>query len=191
MTSINLESLGIGKEELIDRVVSKYVEHLRYSISYDEDGEEVRHDSSFDRDIQKKLQAAIDARMSDLATRVIEPRVEEIIAGQVLQRTTQWGEKVGAPVTLTEYLVQRADAYMSEKVDWEGKSKDEKGSYSWTGSQTRLTHLIDRHLQHAIAAAAKEGLANLNASIATSIAETVKMKLQEAMTALRLTVTTK
>ena len=43
-----------------------------------------------------------------------------------LTETNKWGKKTGKSMTFTEYLVQRAELYLTEKVDLRGKAKGEE-----------------------------------------------------------------
>lgn len=82
--------------------------------------------------------------------------------------------------TFIEYLVKRAEAYLTEKVDFQGKSKDENGSYSsFSPSQTRIAHMVHQHLSYSIESAMKNAVQTANSAIAIGIAETVKIKLAE------------
>jgi hypothetical protein len=105
-----------------------------------------------------------------------------MVEGIVLQRTNEWGEKTGKSVTFTEYLVERAEAYMTEKVDYQGRSKAEvRDSYGWKPNQTRIVSLIDQHLQYGIATATEQALKSANERIAEGIKDAVAMKLQEVL----------
>ncbi len=77
---------------------------------------------------------------------------------------------------------------MTEKVDSSGKTKEESGSYSFSGTQTRVAHMIHRHLHFNIETAMKEALATANGSIVKGLEETVKLKLAEIAKALKVTV---
>lgn len=91
-----------------------------------------------------------------------------------------------------EYLISRAETYLTEQVNYEGKSKSENGSYSsWSGAQTRLTHLVHKHLNYNVESAMKEAIKNANAVIVGGIEHTVRIKLQEVANALKVEVKTK
>jgi hypothetical protein len=111
-----------------------------------------------------------------------------MIDNLVLQKTNSWGEKVGKSVTFVEYLIEQAHGYMTEKVDSSGKTKEESGGYSFSGTQTRVAHMIHRHLHFNIETAMKEALATANGSIIKGLEETVKLKLAEILAVLKVTV---
>lgn len=93
-------------------------------------------------------------------------------------------------MSFLEYLVDRAEAYLTEKVSFDGKTKAESRGYSWNGTQTRLSYLVDRHLHYSIEKAMKNALANANKAIVQGLEDTVKLKLGEIQKSLKVTVKT-
>lgn len=192
MTSLTLEALGLTPQEITDRIVDRYVEQLRVTYTADENGDRVDRASDFDRAMQKRITERIDAEVTRLAEMHVLPRVASMVENVVLQKTNSWGEKVGQPVSFVEYLVQRAEAFMTEKVDFKGRSKGEDGnSYSWNGTQTRVAYMLHSHLHYSIETAMKAAVANANSAISAGIAETVKIKLGEIAQNLKVKVETK
>lgn len=190
--SIDLAALGITQAELQDRVIERVCEQLLTGIGYDPEGEgEFTTASAFHRQIQARIQAQITDTINAIAEREILPNVASFIENLILQETNSWGEKQGAPVTFIEYLVKRAEAYMQEKVDFKGMDKANSGSYSWTGTQTRITHLVHAHLHYSIETAMKEALNVATGSIAKGIHETARLKLNEIAASMKVQVATK
>ncbi len=187
---LNLESLGITKEEIQERVISRICETILTSMNMDEDGEEYAESSQFKKTVEQKCREHINATISKIAEQHILPNVSTFIETLALQETNSWGEKIGKPLTFIEYLASRADAYLRETVSSEGKSKGED-SYSWTGRQPRLTYLVHKHLQYSIDTAMKSAVDQVNAAIVPALTETVKLKLGEISANLKTTVTTK
>lgn len=189
--SINIESLGFTKEELFDRVVSKVTETLLAEYCTDEEGGEHARRSAF----QNKLQAAVLKRVDEaiiaLGKKHVLPNAVKMLEGIVLQKTNAWGEKEGPEQTFVEYLISRADAYMRENVDYEGKPLTTDGSrYGSSKAQTRVVHLIDKHLHFRIETAMKSAMAAANASLVKGLEETVKIKLGEIAEKLKMEVKT-
>lgn len=44
--------------------------------------------------------------------------------------------------------IQRANHYLTEKVNYKGKARGEDSHGSWTATQTRIAHLIHEHLHY-------------------------------------------
>lgn len=185
----SLEALGITADVLTDRIVDKAVERLLSSNNFDEDGEEYVVPSGLKQRLDKAVKVQIDGKIAALAEQHVLPRVSEMIENLTLQATNNWGEKTGAPVTFIEYLTQRADAYMQEPVNHNGKTKTED-SYSWSKSTSRVAYLINSHLHYSIETAMKNALANANSSIAKGLEDAVKTALQSATAKLNVTVKT-
>lgn len=184
---IDLESLGITNEEIIDRVVDKLVDNFsgHYTHYEDEDGSHAHPlAKEFDRIVQLRIKEAVDAKADD----VFVPTVEAFIENVVLQATNEWGEPKGDPLTFTELLVKKAEEYLLEKVNYDGKTKAQAGGYSWKGDQTRIANMIDRHLHFSIETAMKEALKDVNSNIAEGLEKTVKIKLEEWSKKIKLVV---
>lgn len=189
--AISLEALGLSQESLADRLVDKLADGLLSSLEYDEDGYTFRGESPFANKLNKMVRERLNEIVEDLGNKHVLPVVSEMVEGLVLQETNKWGEKVGNPVTFKEYLVQRADVYMTEKVNYEGKTKDQAGGYSFNGKQTRVSHMIDKHLHYEIERAMKEAMALATGSIARGLHETVRTKINEVCAGLKVEVKTK
>lgn len=190
-TAITIEALGISQDEVVERVVARLTENLMNAYGVDDDGERVEvGNSKFLAHLQKKVLEKVDVAVAEIAGRNVLPNVAAYVENICLQETTKWGEKVGKSVTFTEYLVSRAERYLTEEVNYEGKSKDEmRDSYGWSKSQTRVAHLVHKHLHYSIETAMKEALKGVNASVAKGLEDAVKIKLGEVLAKLKVGVT--
>lgn len=194
MTMINLASLGITEDQLIEKIIDRTVDRLLESVGYDISGDELAEGTALTRrmdkavtDLNGLVQKMLDAKVEELGDTHVKPLIESRLESLVLQQTNAWGEKVGKPVTFIEYLVRRADAYMTEEVDHNGKSKDQE-RYDWRKHSTRVVYMMDKHLQYSIDAAMKQALASANSSISKGIAEAVKIALAETQAKLKVEV---
>lgn len=189
--SIDFAALGFTQEELQQRVVDQICDTLLRQPHEDEDGRSFYGESAFKRDLDKAIKARIDQTINALAEKYVLPNVSKYIEEMTLQQTNSWGEKVGQTVTFIEYLTQRAQAYMQEQVNYEGKTKEDAGSYGWQGKQTRITYLIHQHLHYSIDTAMKDALKVATGEIAKGIHETARLKLNEIAADLKVSVSTK
>lgn len=189
-TELTLESLGLDQNKLAEKLVDRLAQNMLTSIGYDEDGDEWFGTSPFAKKLNSMVTARLDKIVNELADKHVLPRVNEMVEGLVLQQTNQWGEKVGKPVTFIEYLTQRADAWMREEVNYDGKTKGQD-SFSWRKSGTRVEYLIDKHLQYSIETAMKAALSEANKSIIGGLEQAVRIKLGEVAEKLKVNVATK
>ncbi|MFD1121868.1 hypothetical protein ACFQ2T_05085 [Methylophilus flavus] len=190
--NIDVAALGFTQEELQERVIDRICQTLLSSMAYDDENDsEWPIESKFQNAIKKHVEAKVQETINKLAEKHVLPNVANYIETMTLTKTNQWGEKVGTGKTFIEYLTDQAQEYMNEMVDYQGKTKSQSGSYSFNGTQTRLTHLVNNHLHYSIETAMKEALSIANSSIATGIQETVKVKLSDISKALKVSVTTK
>jgi len=189
--ALDIESLGFTKDELQSRVIDACVQRIFEVTQMDEDGEDFVDKSPMAKRLETAVKAAIDKKVADLAEKHVLPLTQNFIETLSLQETNKWGEKTGAKVTFIEYLIGRAEAYLREDVNYEGKGKTEANGFSWTKSQSRLTHLVHQHLHYSIDAAMKQAIAHANAAIVGGIQDTVKIKLGEIAAALKVSVATK
>lgn len=188
--NITLESLGLSKEAIEEKLIAHLAQEVLTEIQYDydDDGSEYRAKSTLAKKLDAIIKQHIDATINALAEKHVLPNVTRYIENLTLQTTNQWGEKRGQPVTFIEYLTQRAEDYMQEKVSYDGKSRNEANSYSWNGTQTRITHMVHQHLHHSIETAMKQALQIATSGIATGLQETVKTKLAEVSQKLKVEV---
>lgn len=188
--AIDIESLGFTKEELQQRVIEACVERVLETRSFDDDGS-FMDSSPMAKRLEKAVKDMVDRKVSEIAEKHILPLTATFIENLTLQSTNQWGEKTGERLTFVEYLVKRAENYLREDVNYEGKDKSQANGYGWTKAQSRISHMVNAHLHYAIETAMKSAVANANAVIVGGIEETVKFKLGEIAKALKVTVTPK
>ena len=183
---LTLESLGLSRDEILDRVVGKIAESLLSDwVDVDDPDNVAAVETPFGALLKRKVMERIDTAVDDIATRHVLPNAAAQLEGVCLQETNKWGEKKGVPMTFVEYLVARAEAYLREEVNYEGKLKGQD-SYAWTKSGTRIAYMVDKHLQYSIQTAMETALKNANSAIVGGIEETVKIKLAEVAASLKV-----
>ncbi len=178
MSTINLEELGITTDDLTERIVQRIADNILID------------DNELEYSINKMLTEKVNEAVVGLGDAEIGPRIAEMVEAVTLHATNQWGEKRGEPLTFKEYLVERAEKYMTDEVDFEGKPKG-PDSYNWRPCQTRITHMVHKHLHYAIESAMEEALKSANSQIAQGITDAVKLKLDELLKGIKATVTVK
>lgn len=186
-----LSSLGIGKEEIFNRVVEQIVDRVVHSYPVDDEGNEYKRSSRFYDELTKYAKQKIDQKVEQLGDQHVLPRISAMIENLVLQETNKWGEKQGAPVTFIEYLVKRAESFLTEEVNSDGKTQKQADGYSWRVASTRVVFLVHQHLHYTIEKAMKEAVQNANDTIKDGLEKTVKLKLAEIAQSLKVNVQTK
>lgn len=170
-----LEALGLNTEELAERVIDQAVHALLYSTGFNpETEEEVTYENKFKKAIEAKIQQTVDKKIAEIATEQIIPRVGEMIEKANMMQTNNYGEPKGEPMTFKEYIAYRAENYMSENVDINGKSKTESNSYNWRSCGPRLTVLMRSYIRDSMEAAAKSAVTDINKVIAKNIEKAAK-----------------
>lgn len=171
-----LEALGLNTEELAERVVNQAVHALLYSTGFNPDTEqEVTYENKFKRAIEAKIQQTVDQKIAEIAAEQILPRVGELIEKANMRQTTHYGEPKGEPMTFKEYIAYRAETYMSEEVNINGKSKAETDdSYNWRSCGPRLTVAMRMYIRDSMEAAAKTAVTDINKAIAKNIEKAAK-----------------
>lgn len=189
---LTLESLGLSREDITERVVNQLANAFLYRKDIDVDGEETEVPSTIKQKLDKVIKDRIDAGIEQLADKYIIPNAESMIENITLQKTNEWGQakKDEKPLTFIEYLIQRAEFYMDEPVDYFGKTK-KQGDYNWRAGTTRISYLVDSYLQSRIETAMKEILKDANNILVGGIKKAVEMKLAEVQHSLKVNVTTK
>lgn len=182
---LTLEALGLSVTEIQDRVVQVLADRVMESLVPDEEGEEVRLPSAFAERLQRRVLEQTNRAIEQIAAQHILPNVAQYVETLCLQETNRWGEKTGKALTFTEYLVARAEAYLREEVNYQGKTKGED-SYSWKASGTRVAHLVHAHLHYSIQTAMEQALRQANSAIAGGIEQAIKIKLGEVLASLKV-----
>ncbi len=184
-----LEALGITAEDLTQRIVDQAVENLLNASGYDpENDTEVRYESRFKKEIEKRLLSAVDQKISALAAEHIVPRVGEMIEQASMRKTNGYGEPKGEPMSFKEFIASRAESYMSEDVDSNGKSKAEGDSYNWRSCGPRLTVLMRIYIRDTLEAHAKTAVNDVNKVIAKNIEKSAIDAIHAAANALKVSV---
>lgn len=186
----SIEELGFTKEQLFDKVVDKCVSTLLLDAyagdgeSDDEDGT-YKQPSPFQKAMQKRIAAKIDEAVDNIAARNVIPKIEGYLEGFVIQQTNQWGEPKAPPITLVEALMKRADAYMQEPVNYEGKARGENFD-SFTPKGTRLTYHIEKYFHHHLQQAMQKIVGAANQHIAGGIGKAVQANLAEILAGMKM-----
>lgn len=188
MDIATLEALGIDRETLADRIVDQCVAALLSSTGFDEDGEKSTYESRFKQAIQKKVLDAVNEKIVTLAERLVVPRVGELIEGADFQVTSRYGEPKGPKLTFKEYLAERAQNYMSEPADINGKAKHESDGYNWRECGPRLTVLMRIYIADSMQKAAQSAITDVNKVIAKGVEKAAKDAIEQAATSLKVSV---
>lgn len=193
MSEITLESLGLTKEEIQKRIVERICDGLMEDqLRYDGEGEsESWRTTPFAKALDKRIKEHIDAKVSALFEAHVIGKVEAMVHGLTLQKTNDWGEPKAEPITFVQYLIQRAERYMTEQVDYEGRSKGKNHYGSWNAQGTRITHIVEKYLHFHIEQAMKTILEHGNATLVEGIEKTVSIKLAEISKKLKVEVKTR
>lgn len=186
--SLNLEELGITHEDLTERVVEKLCDQLLNSYSFNEDGHASSRSSQFRQSLDTLVKTKIDEKVAALADAHILPIVSTYVENLCLAETNKWGEKKGTTFTFIEYMVARAETYLTEFVDRDGKGKDESGNYGWTKATSRISWMIHQHLHHNIKGAMELALKDVNSKITGGLENAVKIALADAREKLKVDV---
>ena len=190
----SLEALGITAEDLTERIVERAVDDLLNSTGFDpENDEEVRYESRFKKEIEKRIQTAVDVKIGALAAEHLLPRLGQMIETANLRRTNHYGEPKGEPMTFIEYIANRADAYMTEDVDYHGKSKAEletrgESTYQWRSCGPRITVLMRSYIHDHLEKSAKTALVDVNKVFVTAIQKSAQDAIASAAAALKVSV---
>lgn len=185
-----LKSLGIAPEELGERIVDQAVDRLLNTLGFDpESNEEIQYVSKFQRQIQERLQKAVDEKIAAIAAEHLIPRVGELIEKANMTQTTKFGEPKGAPMTFMEYIAHRAEVYMSENVDHKGESKQETNNeYGWRAEGPRLVVFMKMYIRDTMEKQAKEAVSDVNKVIAQNIQKAAMQAIAAAANSLKVEV---
>lgn len=175
---LTLEQLGFTQEELQTRVVDQLCDRLMHGPICDDDG---RASSGIEAKMNAKIREMVDEKLNTLMAATIGPSLAAHIEKIVITPTNAYGEKKGAPQTLVEYMTEQARLYLHETVNDKGEGKG-RDTYGWSASTSRACWLANKELRQSIVDAMNATLAGTNATIASAIAEAVKMSVENIKT---------
>ena len=186
-----LEALGVSAECLSERIVDQAVQALLYSTGFNPDTEEeVTYQNKFKKAIEVKIQQTVDAKIASIADIHVIPRVGELIESANMVQTNKWGESKSPPMSFKEYIAHRADAYMCEEVDINGRSKGESDGYTWRSCGPRLSVLMRRYIKDSMEVAAKSAVNDINKVIANNIEKASKDAIAATVANLKVSIAT-
>lgn len=194
MDIATLKALGVSPEDLADRIVDQAVQTLLSYTGYaDEDGEERTYETRFKREIEKRVQESVDAKIAALAAEHVLPRVGEMIEQADMRKTNRYGEPVTPSLTFKEYIAYRAEVYMTEDVDYHGNSKADleaknESTYNWRSCGPRLTVLMRTYIRDTLEKEAKAAVNDVNQVIAKNIAQAARDAIASASASLKVSV---
>lgn len=171
---MTLEQLGFTQEELQTRVVDQLCERLMNGPICDDEG---RASSGIEGKMQAKIREMVDEKLDKMMDATIGPSLAAYIEKIVITPTNSYGEKKGAPQTLVEYMTEQARLYLHETVNDRGEGKG-RDTYGWSASTSRACWLANKELRESIVAAMNATLSGTNATIASAIAEAVKLSVE-------------
>lgn len=132
--------------------------------------------------IEKELKALADQAFDAAMQKAADEMLRELLS-RPQRKTNQWGESVGEPVTMREYIADRFEQYMKVSVDREGRPS----SYDSDRKRTRSQWLIETLGEKLVLDAAKVEVEKVRKSaesqIAAAVANFIASKLSGPATA--------
>ena len=179
MDLATLESLGITREEVLKRVVNQILSQE----FKEEDSDE------FSMRVTRLVAKMVEKKFSEQTTAVLDKFMgEDLMKGletYIIQKTNSWGERVGDPQTFRQYITSRAEAYLLEKVDRDGRTNDAYGDKNQTRGAWIISNAIGDNLRKILS----EAMMNAQTVLAKSVTETVKLQMEEIVKKFNLNIT--
>lgn len=182
MDAKTMKELGLDPKRIEEAVVEQLVEQLQ------EDSETYGHRAI--EAAEARILERADETVAAICEEKILGNIDEYVRNLVLQKTNSYGEPRGEAQTFTEWLVEQADAYLTEDVNYQGKNR-KQDNYDWRSNSNRLTYMINEHLESRINTVMKAAIGDANERLATSLEETVNVEMKKIAAKLKTTVTVK
>lgn len=130
MNAINLDALGITKEEILNRAAEKAAADILGEDLYDYAENMLK--KRINETVEKVLEDRIEKTLSEVMGRILE---EEVTPRNI------WGEKQGEPTTIKAALSERAREFWQVRVGNDGKPSQYGGQprHEWLVQQTVKT----------------------------------------------------
>ncbi len=178
---INLEDLGITKEEMQERIINKVCDDLLSSYQYDSsDNVEYHVDSEFFKSLNKQVKTTVEAHISKLYEEILVPHINKKIDDLKIKETNKWGEPIKKELTFVEYITERFEKYISEPVNISGETKTESSSDYWKATKdTKLSWMLNKKINTELELTLKKLVENSTTYINDNIITLVKSNLEE------------
>lgn len=189
---LTCEQLGITPDDIADRVATKIAERMLAEVvpDYDDEtGEQVasERETRFSQLVRKRVESKVGAAVDAVTQKVIGNCIEQRLEEMKFPQTNNYGEHKGEPLTIMEFIERRANTYLTERVDWQGRS-----GYGANGTdRTRVTWMLENFLAERMKEGFENALKTANQQIVDGIAQTMKDKLAEVASKLKCEVKVK
>lgn len=169
--------LGVSQAELLEMVVERAALKIA-------EGDADEYGGGLRARVEREMEAKLAEAVTRIGDEVMAPFIADGLEKIVIQRTNEWGEQKGKKMTLREFLVQRAEAYLTEEVDYDGQTVGDlkaRGRYpsDFRRHGTRASYLVDKRFQSEISRSMDAAVKSANEVIAEGIAGAVKTRLAE------------
>jgi hypothetical protein len=154
-----LQTLGISKEDILDKVVKRIME------GYYESG--LRNDIV--RVCSQELSKIAHAKVNEFFEELFEIEVRQFLSNYLIPQTNNHGEAKGESYTLTEFLLLRLENLLHEDVDVKGRPRGQR-DYDWKRHSSRLVYLVDQKLYSELQALLQEHCTTINAAVKEQLA---------------------
>lgn len=169
-----LQALGMDPATIRDQVIDAIVARVMGDGEY------------YKSELAKQVQKQVDAHAAAYFKKVIGPITKEMVEKVDFPETNRYGEPKGARLTLREHLAKRAETYLSEPVDSNGKAAWERGS-SYDMKHTRLVHLVRDHFRYTMQGLVEKLMTEANRQLAGGIEGSVKLTLESILKNFKVT----
>lgn len=183
--------LGLSQEELRELVIERAAKKIVEDTGGDSDISDVL-EGRIERRFQELIAAAIEPVTAQIASGVIEPKVQALVEGMTFQKHTSWGEPKEPPRSWRELLVERAENWLIEPVNYRGQTQDEvrRSGSCFNKDTTRIAWMVDSHIKTHIETAMRAALLDANKKLAAGIMDAVRDGLNAAAAGIKVEVKT-
>jgi hypothetical protein len=164
-----LQTIGLTQDDLKDRIIDQACEELLRGKGADED----RFESTLARALGSKIEKRIAATADAFVDKTVGPHVAKYIDQTLLQPTDNWGNNKGTPKTFAEYVIERFNAYLKERVTPSGQTAGYREN-----TVERGAWLVTQHISAAIDKIIKDSIGTAVATIKDGIDGQIKSVLE-------------
>jgi hypothetical protein len=172
-----LTALGITREDVLDKAIN-------YLVELPSDYRRVSEEDWISSPLYKSLDIRIDNEVNSMLKKMsvsINERLEKMMQEKIdetfnlpFQRTDCWGDPIGKKTSIREIIKERADSYLSEKVDNDGKNSD-------YGKFTRAELLARNIIENEFNAQIKCEIENIALQLKNRIPKTISEEISKVV----------
>jgi hypothetical protein len=174
--ALTAEDIGLSQDEVQSRVVEAIADQIVTTASCDDEGNVHKRRASFVTRMENTVESVIRQRAEKLIDSQLEAVIDKILSSG-FQPVDSYGEPKGEKTTLRDMIKKKAEAFLSERVDKNGKTADRYADPVGTRLDVAMQKHVDGVCTATVQNELKTAVEAAKGKIGTMVAKVIVEKL--------------